>query len=374
MYKFTILVIDDEQQFLDIITNTLKTSEYKVIQALNGKMGIMVARKFIPDIIICDWEMPVMNGIDAIKALKQDVLTKDIPIIMATGVMTTPENLNTALKAGAIDYIRKPIDHIELMARINSSLKLAKSYIEIKMKNDEITEQNKNLGILNATKDKFFSIISHDLRNPFNSILGFTDLLNNEYDAIDDADKREIIESLHKSAQSTYELLENLLTWAQSQKGEIIINKEVLDLKGLVEISISPYALNISSKNIKVVINIPFEIKLLVDRNTSITIIQNLVNNAIKFTPESGTITINYKKNEDNIELHIIDTGVGMSPKVISKLFRIDENVSTEGTNNEKGTGLGLILCREFVNKNGGNISVLSEEGKGSEFIVTFPS
>ena len=128
MIKATILVIDDEQRFLDIITNTLKGSEYKVIQALNGEMGVMVARKFIPDIIICDWEMPVMNGIDAIKTLKQDGLTKNIPIIMATGAMTSPENLNTALKAGAMDYIRKPIDPIELTARINSALTLSISY------------------------------------------------------------------------------------------------------------------------------------------------------------------------------------------------------------------------------------------------------
>lgn len=141
MYKATILVIDDEQRFLDVITNTLKASNYKVIQALNGEMGVMVALKFMPDIIICDWEMPVMDGIEAIKTLKNDKETKDIPVIMATGAMTTSDDLNTALNAGAVDYIRKPIDPIELIARINSALKLSKSYKEIKEKNIEIVNQ-----------------------------------------------------------------------------------------------------------------------------------------------------------------------------------------------------------------------------------------
>ncbi|WP_339841867.1 hybrid sensor histidine kinase/response regulator [uncultured Maribacter sp.] len=371
MGKTTILVIDDEQRFLDIITNTLKASNYKVIQALNGEMGCMVARKFIPDIIICDWEMPVMNGIDAIKILKQDDLTKDIPIIMATGVMTTAENLNMALSAGAIDYIRKPIVPIELLARLNSAYKLASSYAEIKVKNDKIMEQFNELKLLNATRDKFYAIISHDLRSPFNGILGLTDLLVENYGDYDDSERKEIIFLLRESSYSAFELLENLLSWSQIQRGQIKINKENLNLKELVETSIAPYKYNSSKKNIEIITNIPPLTKIFIDKNTSMTFIGNLVNNAIKFTPEGGTITISYNENDANIELHIIDTGVGMTSEVIGRLFRIDENISTNGTNNEKGTGLGLILCKEFIQKNGGDISVISEVGKGSDFIVT---
>jgi len=242
---------------------------------------------------------------------------------------------------------------------------------EIEEKVEELKTINDKLEETNATKDKFFSIISHDLRSPFNSILGFTDLLSDEYDSIEDAEKREIISLLNKSSQLAFELLDNLLTWARTQTGRIEISKEQLNLKELVEISIAPHALNASGKDIKIVINVPSETMISIDKNTAITFIGNLVNNAIKFTPEGGLITIESHDNEDIIKLHVIDTGVGMLPETIEKLFRIDENVSTKGTNNEKGTGLGLILCKEFIKKNGGDISVISEAGKGSEFIIT---
>jgi len=244
---------------------------------------------------------------------------------------------------------------------------------DLEEKSKKLKISNDKLNLLNSTKDKFFAIISHDLRNPFNSILGFTDLLNSEYDSIDDDGRKEIIKSLRESSKCAYALLENLLAWAQTQRGKIEINKEILNLKELIETSVAPYHLNASLKNIKIIVDISSDVNLLIDRNTLITIIQNLVNNAIKFTSKGGTVTISYKENKENFELHIIDTGVGMSPEVLDKLFKIDYHISTQGTNDEKGTGLGLILCKEFIQKNDGSISIKSEVGKGSEFIITFP-
>ncbi len=160
MSSAIILVIDDEQSFLDIITNSLGKYNYKVLQALDGNMGYMVAKKFIPDIIICDWEMPIMNGIETIKYLKSNPSTSDIPVIMATGAMKSSENLEKALGVGAIDYVRKPIDPIELLARINSSLTLANSYKAIKKKNNDLALlnqeiKNKNQEIFNQANDLF---------------------------------------------------------------------------------------------------------------------------------------------------------------------------------------------------------------------------
>ena len=240
-------------------------------------------------------------------------------------------------------------------------------------KNEVISNQHDELKETNSTKDKFFSIISHDLRSPFNSILGFSNILVDDYDNIDDSQKKMIISSLNKSSKLAYDLLANLLTWARTQTGRIEINKELLNLKELVETSIAPYVLNATEKDITIIINIPSETIISIDKNTSTTFISNLVSNAIKFTPQGGSITIKYLENKDNIELHIIDTGIGMSSETIKKLFKIDEDISTNGTNNEKGTGLGLILCKEFINKNGGDISVKSEIGKGSEFIISLP-
>ena len=241
------------------------------------------------------------------------------------------------------------------------------------IKNEVISNQRDELKIVNATKDKFLSIISHDLRSPFNSLLGITNLLVNDYNNIDDNQKKNLLTSLNKESQSTYELLENLLSWARTQRGKIEINKEPLNLKELVNASIAPYKYNASIKNIEIITNVPLNTMCSIDKNTSMTFIGNLINNAIKFTHEGGTITVNYQQNEENVELHIIDTGVGMTPELIDKLFRIDIVNSSRGTNNEKGSALGLILCKEFIKLNGGNISVISELEKGSKFIISLP-
>lgn len=246
-----------------------------------------------------------------------------------------------------------------------------KAHKKLLEKNIIISNQRDKLKESNATKDKFFSIISHDLRSPFSSILGFSDILYTDYYSYDDSERRKFISKIKSSSKSAYSLLENLLEWARSQTGGIKINKETLKLNKLVLDSIEPYKFNAISKKIDIIINIPGELSLFIDKNTSITFIGNIVNNAIKFTPNGGCITIESKADEDTVHLHFIDNGVGMSQDAIDKLFRIDENISTPGTNQEKGTGLGLILCKEFIEKNGGIISVKSKIGKGTEFKIS---
>lgn len=244
---------------------------------------------------------------------------------------------------------------------------------ELVLKNEELIEKHEELKELNAMKDKFFRIISHDLKGPFNSIIGFTELLRSDYNLLDDEARIEMLEDIDNSSQYAYELLINLLTWARTQTGEITINKEPLNLRELVNTSVELYGLNASGKNIDIVVNVPNDLTLIVDKNTSMIVIGNIINNAIKFTPEGGLISINSSDKEDYVNLHIVDTGVGMPPEVLKKLFRIDETITSLGTNNEKGTGLGLILCKEFAEKNGGCIDVNSNIGKGSEFIVALP-
>lgn len=248
-----------------------------------------------------------------------------------------------------------------------------KANLQLVHKNEVISTQRDELKQINSTKDKFFSIISHDLRSPFSNILGFTNLLAEDYDTFDEAEKKDIIIQLNKSAKTTFDLLANLLTWSQTQTGQIEINKENLNLKELVENTITPYQCNAIQKDIEIITNIPPNITIEIDRNTSYVFIGNLINNAIKFTPKGGTITINTQENKDTIELNIIDSGVGMTSEKIEKLFKIEEHISTKGTNDEEGTGLGLILSQEFIHKNGGNISVTSELGKGSKFIISLP-
>ncbi|PKQ60454.1 hypothetical protein BZG02_19045 [Labilibaculum filiforme] len=244
---------------------------------------------------------------------------------------------------------------------------------ELLLKNDKLTEQYNQVKVLNATKDKFFKIISHDLKSPFNSILGFADLLKSHYFSFDDLKRIEMIDDINKSSQLAYELLINLLTWSQTQTGEIKINKEPLVLKELVETCTKLYGQNAVAKNIYIDVHIPNDIILTIDKNAALIFIGNLINNAIKFTLEGGLISIKTTDNENFIRLHIIDNGVGMTPEILDSLFQIDKTITTQGTKNEKGTGLGLILCKEFAEKNGGKIEVSSKVGAGSEFIISLP-
>ncbi len=236
-----------------------------------------------------------------------------------------------------------------------------------------IIKSEQRLKELNATKDRFFSIISHDLKSPFNSIFGFTSLLKDEYDDFDDNERKQFINHIHKSSESAFKLLENLLMWAMSQQGKIEIKKEHTDLKQLISDAVSPYMPGAIKKEITFTNSVSENIIVDVDKQTIRTVFANLISNAIKFTPNNGCVSIDVALIDGFVKIKISDNGVGISQDNLSKIFKIDESLSTLGTNNEKGTGLGLSLCKEFVEKNGGKIWVQSEVGKGSTFIFTLP-
>ncbi|MBN1113139.1 MAG: tetratricopeptide repeat-containing sensor histidine kinase [Bacteroidales bacterium] len=261
---------------------------------------------------------------------------------------------------------------IQNLKRRRDNKRLITSNEIINSQRDILQRTIDNLELSNATKDKFFSIIAHDLKNPFGSILGVTELLTSDRIAIPDEKRQEILLELNKSAKITYRLLENLLTWARSQKGEIIINPELIHFHSLVTESIETLNNLASQKSINIINNVSEELGVKADKNTLKIVINNIVSNAIKFTPVNGEIVIESAESNDFVDISIADTGVGMTDDQLGKLFKVDQSQSTPGTNKEVGTGLGLILCKEFVDKNGGTIFVESEKGKGSKFIIRF--
>lgn len=238
----------------------------------------------------------------------------------------------------------------------------------------EIQTKNKQLEELNATKDKFFNIIAHDLKSPFNSILGLSDILNTEFDTLSREEVERSIELIHDSGKKVYDLLENLLEWARSQTGNLEYNPENIQLKPLIKSVTDTLQINLGTKNISLKLNIEDDIIAYGDLNMLRTVFRNLISNAIKFTYRNGDISINARKLKSDIIVSIEDSGVGMADDQISDLFKLSKKSSTRGTEKEMGTGLGLILCKEFINKNNGSITVKSEPGKGSEFTVILPS
>jgi signal transduction histidine kinase len=278
------------------------------------------------------------------------------------------------------------IKQTEILNETNTRLEEHQQFIEeqaeeLKVSNDHLTnqklkieEQAKNLSLLNATKDKFFSIIAHDLRNPFNTVIGFSDILLQNFRKYPEDKIEKFLGYIHSSSIIGNDLLSNLLTWSRSQSGSITFKPEKLELTTIVQESLNLLEANAHQKGITILKSFPNEIFCSFDENMIKTVIRNLVSNAIKFTSHKGEINITIEKKGDVITISVRDNGVGIAKEHQERLFQADSNVSTKGTSNESGTGLGLILCKEFVEKHGGRIWVESEEGKGSAFKFTFPS
>ncbi|MCB2195315.1 MAG: PAS domain-containing sensor histidine kinase [Bacteroidetes bacterium] len=225
---------------------------------------------------------------------------------------------------------------------------------------------------LNATKDKFFSIIAHDLKNPFNDLMGFTQLLALNIDKYDKQKIEQFTHIIHQSSKLAYNLLENLLDWSRSQTGTLKFKPEKISISELISENIDLLESTARNKNIRIYSEVNGETFAFADKNMVRTILRNLISNAIKYTNQGGHIRIvgNCSKT---CKISVSDSGIGISSENIKKIFKIDESFSTLGTEREKGTGLGLILCKEFVEKNGGRLKIKSRPNEGSTFIFTLP-
>lgn len=261
-------------------------------------------------------------------------------------------------------------EEVQILTFVSEQIAIA---IERKRHTDEINRIADELRQLNNTKDKFFSIIAHDLRNPFITILGFTDLLLTDYKELDESEIIFYLEEMKKSAEISHNLLQNLLQWSRSQTGRIEFNPTKILLKNLVNVNLELLQPTAANKEIQIKSEVVDDIYVHADEDMLNTIIRNLITNAIKFTPKGGSITIAAKEVGKYAEISVEDTGVGMSEATMANLFRLDTTHSTLGTNQEAGTGLGLILCKEFVEKHDGKIWVESNLGEGSKFIFYLP-
>ncbi|GAB3343551.1 hypothetical protein GCM10027429_34360 [Marivirga atlantica] len=248
-----------------------------------------------------------------------------------------------------------------------------KSNTKLKAANEEIQDKNKELEEVNATKDKFFSIISHDLKGPLNSLTSFSGLLMNHTDSLSKEEIQMLAKDLDKSLKNLFALLENLLQWSRSQTGNIEFKKEPFNLTEVLKKNKDLLTKQAGNKQIEIELKQEDPIEVKAHEQSIDTVVRNLVSNAIKFTNERGKIKMGVSEDDTYYYVKVADNGVGMSPKIVDQIFKIDSKHSTQGTAKEKGTGLGLILCKEFVEKNGGTIGVKSKEDKGSMFYFSIP-
>ena len=364
--KSSILIVDDNPKNLQLAASVLNPF-YRLFLADSGEKAIKTAEAKIPDLILLDIMMPDINGFEVCKALKQNETTKKIPIIFITA-KTEEEDISLAFELGGADYVTKPFKIKEVLARV-------KTQIDLKQAQNMLEKQNLELKDLVQNRDAFFSIIAHDLRSPFQGLLGFTKMLADDFDTFTNNDLNPLLISMHNSVESLYGLLNDLLDWVRLHRGAMLHTPQKLNLSEVITKSVYSLEQVISKKQIDMVITVDDKMIIYADEFMINSIFNNLLSNAIKFTNKGGKVSINAKKMENNfLWISINDNGIGMSKSITDRLFKINEQIGYNGTEGEKSNGLGLILTKDFVVTNGGRIWVDSIENKGSTFNFTLPT
>jgi signal transduction histidine kinase len=271
-----------------------------------------------------------------------------------------------------IDNVPRKLSETQIQSLKALSNQLVR-LLDLRISLIEIDKSRQELKELNATKDRLFSIIGHDLRGPIGGFKSLIELLISDYDLSDTSSLVEVLQAIQKTANSSYDLLENLLAWAKSQQNEIVYSPEEIELKPLVASIIDLHFELSKSKSISIVNNVTENTFIYADKNIIMTVLRNLISNAIKFSSEGQQVRISVDRNDNEQIISIEDNGVGIKPDDLAKLFKNSEHFTTYGTNGEKGSGLGLLLCKDFVENNCGRIWAESEQGKGSCFKFSVP-
>jgi len=364
--KLTILAVDDNQMNLIVMKSIFKSLDYEMYYANCGQMALEMARQYHPDMILLDIVMPDLSGIEVCRILKEEKEFKDIPIIFISAADDIGYIVE-GFKAGGVDFLSKPYRKEEMLARI-------KNHFELKLTRDQLMHTTQSLLELNKVKDRLFSIIGHDLRSPIGNVKMVLEFMSKGIiDPYKGDQYKKTVTDLLRTTDEVFVLLENLLTWGTNESDNMSIISENINLKEAVVSIVNLYQAGINNKNISLALNIEPEHVVFADLNMIKTVIRNLFSNAIKFTPSGGTISFDSWLEPGKIKIGISDTGQGMAKDVIDKI--LDPNVffSTVGLNKENGNGLGLKLCKNFIEKSEGQIWIDSSPGIGTTVFFTLP-
>ncbi len=370
-----ILLVEDSPIAARLISLLLKEGmpegEYQLFQNSNLTDAIRTTAEKDIHLVLLDLGLPESQGLDTFKTFFTQF--PYIPVIVLTG----NEDKSLALKAvreGAQDYLVKGEVHSSLLARsIFYAVERGRLQHEKMLNQEKLKKYSEELEVLNATKDKFFSILAHDLKSPFNAFIGITDILAEDIDILDNEQIKSFVLDINRSAHSQFKLLENLLAWAQMQRGLMKFEPIELEINTVINDVFQLYLDNAMEKDLKLINETPLGKTIKADHNMLYLLLRNLVYNAIKFTNPGGEIRVGENATSGFSEIYVADSGVGINPSSLSKMFRIESQSTTLGTAHEKGTGLGLVLCKDMVEKNGGTIRVSSEVGVGTTFYFTIP-
>jgi signal transduction histidine kinase len=370
--KDLILIVDDNPTNLGLMSEYLGRNKYDVLLSQSGEDALKKAEQQQPDIILLDVMMPGLDGFETCTHLKANPATSHIPVIFVTALQNTMDKIR-GFEAGGIDYITKPFQPEEIGVRVSTHLTILKLQRQLQEQNALLHQQKEELFQLNANKDRFFSIIAHDLRTPLTSFLTYTRFATEHFEGFQPHEIQTILNDLCDTSENLYRLLENLLEWAQIQRGMIEYHLQEIDIYDALLRNIDLLKTSAQQKEITVHTDLRNSLWAYFDKHIVDLVIRNILSNAIKFTPQHGQVTITATPHKTKVRLAVTDTGTGLSQDECANLFHIGQKVRHPGTAGEVGTGLGLVLCKELLEANGGQITVESELGKGSTFIVTLP-
>ena len=364
--EFKLLVVDDVQTNVLLLKALLGKEGYGVLVANNGQEALEVIRNENPDLILLDVMMPGMDGFEVAERLKSEEFRCEIPIIFLTALDDTQSIVN-GFKLGVGDFISKPFRKEELMVRIKHQLSLVAARRIIEEKNEELRKTI-------AGRDKMYSVIAHDLRSPMASMkmLLNTIMMSVEKDKID-PDIFDMLEMSNKTSEEVFSLLDNLLKWTKSQLGKLTVIPQKLDISGLAEGVVEVMNSVAEVKHIKLIRTDHESFFVYVDIEMIKSILRNLISNAVKFSNPDSEIKVGIKAEDGKVIVSVTDSGKGIKKEDQHKLLKDSTHFTTYGTNSEEGSGLGLLLCRDFARKNGGELWFESEENLGSVFSFSLP-
>ena len=364
--EYSILVVDDVISNVLLLKVLLAAQKFNVITASNGMEAIDITKKQQPDLILLDVMMPGMSGFELAQKLKNDPEVQHIPIIFLTALNSTAD-IVTGFKVGANDFISKPFNKEELVIRVNHQISLIAAKRIILQKTEELKKTIQG-------RDKMYSVIAHDLRSPLGSIKMVLNMfVMTMSPQMIGEEQYEMLDSANKSTEELFTLLDNLLKWTKTQTGRLTVVFQDFELVKSISGVLEIFSLVSSSKNIELIFDSNEEINVRGDIDIAKTITRNLLSNAIKFSFSGSKIIIEVKKIDNMAVVSVKDFGKGMSQEEQQKLFNSETHFSKYGTNNEEGSGLGLLLCKDFATKNKGDLWLQSEEGKGSTFFFSIP-
>ena len=364
--EYKILIVDDVMSNVLLLKVLLTNEKFAIATASNGRQALEQVEKENPDLVLLDVMMPDMSGFEVAQHLKSNPNTADIPIIFLTALNSTADIVK-GFQVGANDFISKPFNKEELIIRVTHQISLVAAKRLILSKTEELQRTI-------AGRDKLYSVIAHDLRSPMGSIKMVLNMLilNLPSEKIG-AEMYELLTMANQTTEDVFSLLDNLLKWTKSQIGKLNVVYQDVDLVEVTDGVIEIFSMVASRKKIRIREMKPEKMMVNADIDMLKTVVRNLLSNAIKFSKENSEVLVKMEEVDGMAVVSVQDYGCGISEEGQKKLLHTDTHFSTFGTNNEEGSGLGLLLCKDFVVKNGGKLWFTSKEGEGSIFSFSIP-